>query len=98
MRRSRSSFDSSSGRLVVTRPRTTILPWGTNRSGSNPPDRSSSYSRKNPSTASSENNASATKSYPPDAAHEDRKFPRHRCVVIAMPAGLPATASLICLM
>ena len=91
-------MDSSSGRLVVTRPSTTILPLGTNRSGSNPPDRSSSYSRKNPSTASSENKASATKSYPPDAAHEERKLPRHRCVVMAMSAGLPATAALIWLM
>ena len=38
------------------------LPGGTNRSGAKPPDRSSSYSRKNPSTASSPNSASATKS------------------------------------
>src|ERR1700733_1416014 len=61
-RRLRSSLDSSSGRLVVTRPRTTCLPFGTKRKGSNPPERSSSYSRKNPSTSSSENSASATKS------------------------------------
>src|SRR5439155_1170490 len=54
--------DSSSPRLVVTRPRTTIFPLGTNRSGAKPPERGSSYSRKKPSTASSENRASATKS------------------------------------
>ena len=80
---------------MVTRPSTTCLPAGTNRSGSNPPERSSSYSRKNPSTSSSENSASATKSYPPEATQEDRKFPRHMCVVIAMPAGLSFTAALI---
>ena len=62
MRRLRSSFDSSSGRLVVTRPRTTCLPGGTKRSGSKPPERSSSYSRKNPSTSSPLNSASATNS------------------------------------
>jgi hypothetical protein len=33
------------------------LPFGTNRSGSNPPERSSSYSRKKPSTSSSLNSA-----------------------------------------
>src|SRR3984885_10288434 len=98
IRRLRSSLDSSSGRLVVTSPSTTILPGGTNRSGSKPPERSSSYSRKNPSTSSSENSASATKSYPPDATQEERKLPRHMCVVTAIPAGLSRTASLICLM
>ena len=83
---------------VVTRPSTTILPGGMNRSGSKPPERSSSYSRKKPSTSSSENRASATKSYPPEAAQDDLKLPRHKCVVIAIPAGLSLTAALICLM
>src|SRR6185369_15432496 len=77
MRRFRSSLRSSSPLLVVTRPSTTIFPGGTNRSGSKLPERSSSYSRKKPSTSSEENSASATKSYPPAAAHEDRKLPRH---------------------
>src|SRR5262249_50936853 len=94
MRRLRVSLDSSSPRLVVTRPRTTILPGGTKRSGAKPPERGSSYSRKKPSTASSENRASATKSYPPDAAHEERKLPRHRCVVTASPEGFAASAAL----
>ena len=35
-------------------------PFGTKRSGANPPERASSYSRKNPSTFSSPNSASAT--------------------------------------
>src|SRR6202042_2205845 len=56
------SASSSSPRLVVTSPSTTCLPLGTNRSGSKPPERSSSYSMKNPSTSSSLNSASATKS------------------------------------
>ncbi len=62
IRRLRSSLLSSSGRLVVTRPSTTCLPSGTKRRGSKPPERSSSYSRKKPSTSSSLNSASATKS------------------------------------
>src|SRR5688572_14826364 len=97
-RRFRSSLDSSPPCLVVTSPSTTIFPGGTNRSGAKPPERSSSYSRKKPSTASSLNNASATKSYDPDAAHEDRKLPRHMWVVTVSPSGRPASAALICLM
>src|SRR6478672_4754915 len=62
IRRFRSSFRSSSPRLVVTRPSTTIFPGGTNRSGSKPPERSSSYSRKKPSTSSCVKSASATNS------------------------------------
>src|SRR5579862_3051162 len=56
------SLVSSVPRLVVTSPSTTYLSLGTNRSGSNPPERASSYSRKNPSTPSWPNSASATKS------------------------------------
>src|SRR6202007_2437130 len=59
MRRFRSSFFSSAPFLVVTRPRTTVLPLGTKRSGSKPPERASSYSRKKPASASSPDNASA---------------------------------------
>jgi hypothetical protein len=98
MRRFRASLLSSSGRLVVTSPRTTRLPGGTNRSGSNPPERASSYSRKNPSTARPPNNASATKSYPPSATQEERKLPRHMCVVTVSPSGRPSSAALICRM
>ena len=61
MRRFNASDDSSAPR-VVTNPSTTIFPGGTNRSGSNPPDRASSYSRKKPSTSNPPNSASATKS------------------------------------
>src|SRR4051795_5483635 len=50
IRRLSSSLDSSSPRLVVTRPSTTTLPFGTNRSGSKPPERASSHSMKKPST------------------------------------------------
>src|ERR1700733_12420081 len=57
MRRFRSSFDSSSPFLVVTRPSTTTLPLGRKRSGAKEPERSSSYSRKNPSTFNSLNSA-----------------------------------------
>ena len=39
MRRLRSSFFSNCPFLVVTRPRTIIFPFGTNRSGSNVPER-----------------------------------------------------------
>ena len=46
MRRLRSSFFSSWPNLVVTRPSTTILPWGRKRSGRKSPERSSSYSMK----------------------------------------------------
>ena len=45
-RRARSSTDSSAGSLLLTRPSTITLSFGTKRSGSNPPDRASSYSRK----------------------------------------------------
>ena len=62
MRRLSSSLVSSSPRLVVTRPSTTSLPLGTKRSGSKPPERASSHSMKKPSTSSSLNSASATKS------------------------------------
>src|SRR5262249_24838613 len=44
MRRSNSSPDSSCGSLVVIKPRTTVLPFGPKRSGSNPPARSVSNS------------------------------------------------------
>ena len=54
------SFDSSSGVLVVITPSTTIWSSGTKRSGSNVPDRSSSYSRNSPSTLSPPKTASAT--------------------------------------
>src|SRR6266545_1512074 len=69
MRRLSSSLDSSSGFLVLTRPSTTFFPFGTKRSGSKPPARSVSYSRKNPSTAVPPNAVSATASYPPEAIH-----------------------------
>ena len=59
MRRFNSSLASIAGRFEVTRPSTTILPLGTSFSGSKPPERSSSYSRKKPSTLV-ENIASAT--------------------------------------
>src|SRR4051794_3749715 len=62
IRRLSMSRSSSSPRLVVTRPRTTTLPFGTKRSGSKPPERASSHSMKKPSTSSSLNNVSATKS------------------------------------
>src|SRR5690606_27977947 len=87
IRRLSSSLDSSSPVLVVTRPSTTCLPGGTNRNGAKPPARCVSYSRKNPSTASSENSDSATKSYPPSAAQEERKLPRHRWVVTRSSGG-----------
>src|SRR6266581_283755 len=51
MRRFRSSFFSRSGTLELTRPSTTVLPFGTWRSGSKPPARSVSYSRKKASTS-----------------------------------------------
>src|SRR5690606_37773633 len=44
MRRLSRSLLSSAPFLVVTRPRTTILPLGTKRRGSKPPERASSYS------------------------------------------------------
>src|SRR2546426_1117336 len=69
MRRFSSSFDSSFGFLVLTRPSTTFLFFGTKRRGSKPPARSVSYSRKNPSTAVPPNTVSATGSYPPEAIH-----------------------------
>src|SRR5207245_11161713 len=93
IRRFSASLLSSAARLLVTRPSTTrLLPLGTKRSGSNPPERASSYSRKKPSTASSPNNASATWSYPPSATQDERKLPRHICVQTVMPGGLPASA------
>src|SRR5450830_1431468 len=46
MRRLSSSLDSSRPLFEVTRPSTTVLPFGTKRSGSKPPARSLSYSRK----------------------------------------------------
>src|SRR5699024_6127561 len=62
MRRFKSSLVSSSPVLVVTSPSTTCFPAGTNRSGSNPPERASSNSMKNPSTSRSLNSTSATNS------------------------------------
>ena len=41
---------SMCGTLELIRPRTTVLPLGTKRSGSNVPDRASSYSRRKRST------------------------------------------------
>src|SRR4029079_7890839 len=52
MRRFSSSLSASAPVWVVTGPSTTCLSSGTNRNGSKPPDRSSSYSRKKPSTSS----------------------------------------------
>src|SRR6185369_17934708 len=49
MRRTRFSWSSSSALLEETRPRTAVLPLGTNRSGWKSPARSLSYSRKNTS-------------------------------------------------
>src|SRR5215467_3729988 len=46
MRRLRLSSGSSAGSLVLRRPSITILPFGTKRSGSNPPARSVSYSSR----------------------------------------------------
>src|SRR5205085_7023934 len=46
MRRLSSSLDSSLPDFEVTRPSTTVLPFGTKRSGSKPPARSESYSMK----------------------------------------------------
>jgi hypothetical protein len=60
MRRLMSSRLSSRPLLVVTRPSTTTLPFGTKRSGSKPPARALSYSRKKPSTSASLNSTSAT--------------------------------------
>ena len=48
MRRSKSSGDSSADSLLDTRPRTTTFPFGTKRSGSNPPMTSVSYSEQEP--------------------------------------------------
>src|SRR5437588_4453222 len=59
IRRIRSAFASSWGRLVLTNPRTTVVPRGTNRSGSNVPERSSSYSSRNRSTRIVPNSFSA---------------------------------------
>ncbi len=66
------SLDSSSGVLVVITPSTTTWSSGTKRSGSNVPDRSSSYSRNSPSTLSPPKTSSATKSYPPEENHAER--------------------------
>src|SRR3989475_487679 len=52
MRRLRKSFDSRTGVLVETRPNITFLPLGMKRSGSKPPARSVSYSRKKASASS----------------------------------------------
>src|SRR5262249_53645092 len=46
IRRLMSSLTSSSPFLLVTKPRTTYLPFGTKRSGAKPPERSSSNSMK----------------------------------------------------
>src|SRR6476646_6715927 len=51
IRRLSSSLDSSLPLLVVTRPSTATLPLGRKRSGSKPPARVLSYSRKYPSTS-----------------------------------------------
>ena len=59
MRRRRSAADSRAGNLLDTRPSTTVFPRGTNRSGSNVPERSSSYSRRNRSTWSAVKSFSA---------------------------------------
>jgi len=48
--------------LVVTSPSTTVLPFGTKRSGAKPPARSLSYSSRKVSTGSVPNSRSAMKS------------------------------------
>src|SRR4029077_21022869 len=60
MRRLMSSFDSRRPDFEVTRPSTTVFPFGTNRSGSNPPARSVSYSMKYACTLIALNRISAT--------------------------------------
>ena len=59
MRRFKLSLLSSVPDFVVTRPSTTFLPFGSNRSGPKPPARSLSHSMKKPSTPA-ENIASTT--------------------------------------
>src|SRR5690606_38385938 len=60
MRRLMSSLLSRSPSFVVTRPSTTVLPFGRKRKGAKSPERGSSYSRKNASISSSLNMISAT--------------------------------------
>src|SRR5208337_1621703 len=59
--------ESTRGTSLELSPSTTVFPLGTNRSGSNVPERSSSYSSRNRSTANVPNNFSAIASYPPSA-------------------------------
>src|SRR5438128_3782462 len=54
-----SSESSMRGSLELMSPSTTVLPFGTKRSGSKVPERSSSYSSKNRSTSSVPNSFSA---------------------------------------
>src|SRR6266699_1057789 len=94
MRRLRSSFFSSSGTLELTRPSTTVLPFGTWRSGSKPPARSVSYSRKKASTSTPVNTRSATKSaYAPLASQVLLKLPRQVWTATVMSSGTSRIAA-----
>src|SRR5699024_671759 len=91
-----SSLFSNSPCFEVTRPSMIVRSsLSTCRSGSKPPARSVSYSRKNPSMLSLLKISAATGSYPPEEIHVERKFPRHICIVILRSSGRSETASLI---
>src|ERR1700735_2908354 len=72
--RTRSSLLSSSGSFELTSPSTTVLFFGTKRSGSNVPERSSSYSRRKRSAAIVVNCFSPIASYPPSPYQWRRLF------------------------
>src|SRR5262249_21811272 len=95
IRRLSASFVSIAPDLLVINPSTTILPGGTNRSGSNEPARGVSYSRKNPSTPTSLNSTSATGSYPPCASQLLAALPRQRWRHTTMSFGRLAIDALI---
>ena len=75
MRRFSSSLFSSAGRLVVTMPSTTILPLGTKRSGSKPPERSSSIRGRSRRPQVAEQRSSHVL-VAPSAIQPDLKLPR----------------------
>src|SRR5258708_37259712 len=97
MRRLSASFDSSAGALVLTSPSTILFceRLGRKRSGSKPPERSSSYSRKYASTATLLKRTSATGSQPPSAPHWPAEFPRDRGTPTPLPAGPPALTEVV---
>ena len=77
--------------FVVTRPSTAVFSSGTAFSGSNEPERASSYSSMSRWALTRGNSRSASQSYPPSTSQREAWFPRQRCKPNVTPSRSPKT-------